>query len=112
MSSSIKKCTVFLTTKKKEILALLKARLGEAINVEPSDIQLRTIVTNKEHILDENKSIQELKLDDDNVVFYVLKTPSIFYFILFYLCSCFYLYVCIEVIFWMIKRNETKKKKK
>ncbi|ETO12978.1 hypothetical protein RFI_24397 [Reticulomyxa filosa] len=76
----LEKCTVFLTAKAKEELSMVKMRLSGAIKIEASNIQLRIInEVLKQCILDEDKSIQELNLREDNVIFYVLKEPNIFF---------------------------------
>ena len=67
------KTTVFLSCEANDDLELVKVRLAEAINENTSNIQLRK---DKSSLLDEEKTLNEQDLHDDDIVYYVLKLPD------------------------------------
>eukprot|EP00484_Ammonia_sp_Unknown_P000136 CAMPEP_0197022324 /NCGR_PEP_ID=MMETSP1384-20130603/3233_1 /TAXON_ID=29189 /ORGANISM="Ammonia sp." /LENGTH=104 /DNA_ID=CAMNT_0042450347 /DNA_START=26 /DNA_END=340 /DNA_ORIENTATION=+ len=64
------KSTVFLSCEANEDLELVKQRLSDATNLPISDIQLRN---SKNELLDEEKTLQEQNLHEDEVIYFVLK---------------------------------------
>eukprot|EP00485_Elphidium_margaritaceum_P001630 CAMPEP_0202688864 /NCGR_PEP_ID=MMETSP1385-20130828/4265_1 /ASSEMBLY_ACC=CAM_ASM_000861 /TAXON_ID=933848 /ORGANISM="Elphidium margaritaceum" /LENGTH=103 /DNA_ID=CAMNT_0049343915 /DNA_START=42 /DNA_END=353 /DNA_ORIENTATION=- len=67
------KTTVFLTCDENEDLELVKQRLADAVNHPIATIQLRNI---NNELLDEEKTMNELGLNDDHEICFVYKIEN------------------------------------
>lgn len=67
------KTTVFLSCGANEDLEIVKQRLSDATNQAISNIQLRN---KKNELLDEEKTLREQGLHQDDIIYFVFKIPN------------------------------------